>query len=78
MERLGDDADRQNPRFPCDAGDDRRRAVDAAEAAISNPLLEDVSMKGARGVLINITGGLDMTLFEVDQAANPRRGRGSR
>jgi cell division protein FtsZ len=49
-------------------GDDR--AVRAAEAAISNPLLDDVSMKGARGVLINITGGLDMTLFEVDQAAN--------
>jgi cell division protein FtsZ len=47
-----------------------RRAIDAAEAAISNPLLEDVSMKGARGVLINITGGLDMTLFEVDEAAN--------
>jgi cell division protein FtsZ len=47
-----------------------RRSIDAAEAAISNPLLEDVSMKGARGVLINITGGLDMTLFEVDEAAN--------
>jgi cell division protein FtsZ len=47
-----------------------RRAIDAAEAAISNPLLEDVSMKGARGVLINITGGGDMTLFEVDEAAN--------
>ncbi|HLY47291.1 MAG TPA: cell division protein FtsZ [Stellaceae bacterium] len=47
-----------------------RRAVDAAEAAINNPLLEDVSMKGARGVLINITGGTDMTLFEVDEAAN--------
>jgi cell division protein FtsZ len=47
-----------------------RRAIDAAEAAISNPLLEDVSMKGARGVLINITGGHDMTLFEVDEAAN--------
>jgi cell division protein FtsZ len=47
-----------------------RRATDAAEAAISNPLLEDVSMKGARGVLINITGGGDMTLFEVDEAAN--------
>src|SRR5262250_1672727 len=46
------------------------RAVAAAEAAISNPLLDDVSMKGARGVLINITGGMDMTLFEVDQAAN--------
>jgi cell division protein FtsZ len=47
-----------------------RRAIDAAEAAINNPLLEDVSMKGARGVLINITGGIDMTLFEVDEAAN--------
>ncbi|HYM03723.1 MAG TPA: cell division protein FtsZ [Stellaceae bacterium] len=47
-----------------------RRAIDAAEAAISNPLLDDVSMKGARGVLINITGGGDMTLFEVDEAAN--------
>jgi cell division protein FtsZ len=47
-----------------------KRAVDAAEAAISNPLLDDMSMKGARGILINITGGLDMTLFEVDEAAN--------
>ena len=46
------------------------RAIMAAESAISNPLLEDVSMKGARGVLINITGGPDMTLFEVDEAAN--------
>jgi len=46
------------------------RAMKAAEAAISNPLLDDVSMKGARGVLINITGGPDMMLFEVDQAAN--------
>ncbi len=46
------------------------RALKAAEAAISNPLLDDVSMKGARGVLINITGGADMMLFEVDQAAN--------
>ncbi|MBV9572085.1 MAG: cell division protein FtsZ [Alphaproteobacteria bacterium] len=46
------------------------RALKAAEAAISNPLLDEVSMKGARGVLINITGGADMTLFEVDQAAN--------
>ena len=45
------------------------RAIDAAEAAISNPLLDDVSMKGARGVLINITGGPDLTLFEVDAAA---------
>ncbi len=47
-----------------------RRAVEAAEAAISNPLLDEVSMRGAQGVLINITGGLDMTLFEVDAAAN--------
>ncbi|HET8727638.1 MAG TPA: cell division protein FtsZ, partial [Alphaproteobacteria bacterium] len=47
-----------------------RRSVNAAEAAISNPLLDDVSMKGARGVLINITGGMDMTLYEVDEAAN--------
>jgi cell division protein FtsZ len=46
------------------------RAIRAAEAAISNPLLEDTSMAGARGLLINITGGDDMTLFEVDQAAN--------
>ena len=47
-----------------------KRAIEAAEAAISNPLLDDVSMKGARGVLINITGGPDMTLYEVDEAAN--------
>jgi len=47
-----------------------KRAIEAAEAAISNPLLDDTSMKGAKGVLINITGGLDMTLFEVDEAAN--------
>ncbi len=47
-----------------------RRALEAAEAAISNPLLDDISMKGARGVLINITGGMDMTLYEVDEAAN--------
>ncbi len=46
-----------------------RRALDAAEAAIANPLLDDTSMKGARGVLINITGGKDITLFEVDEAA---------
>ncbi len=50
--------------------DGDNRAVRAAEAAISNPLLEDTSMAGARGLLINITGGEDMTLFEVDQAAN--------
>ncbi|WP_198378104.1 cell division protein FtsZ [Neoroseomonas rubea] len=49
-------------------GEDRSRK--AAEAAINNPLLEDISMAGAKGVLINITGGYDMTLFEVDEAAN--------
>lgn len=47
-----------------------RRALDAAESAISNPLLDDTSMAGAKGVLISITGGSDMTLFEVDEAAN--------
>jgi cell division protein FtsZ len=45
------------------------RAIRAAEAAINNPLLEDTSMAGARGLLINITGGEDLTLYEVDQAA---------
>jgi cell division protein FtsZ len=50
--------------------DGEDRAVRAAEAAISNPLLEDTNMKGARGLLINITGGSDITLFEMDQAAN--------
>ncbi|MEE9545636.1 MAG: cell division protein FtsZ [Rhodospirillales bacterium] len=47
-----------------------RRALDAAEAAIANPLLDIPSIKGARGVLINISGGGDMTLFEVDEAVN--------
>lgn len=51
-------------------GEGDRRAVEAAEAAINNPLLDDVSMKGARGVIINVTGGADMTLFEVDEACN--------
>jgi cell division protein FtsZ len=46
-----------------------RRALLSAEAAIANPLIYDVSMRGARGVLISITGGRDLTLFEVDQAA---------
>ncbi|HEY4043706.1 MAG TPA: cell division protein FtsZ [Rhodopila sp.] len=50
--------------------DGDNRAIRAAEAAINNPLLEDTSMSGARGLLINITGGEDLTLFEVDQAAN--------
>uniref|UniRef100_UPI0034C65EB5 cell division protein FtsZ n=1 Tax=Rhizobium sp. TaxID=391 RepID=UPI0034C65EB5 len=46
------------------------RASKAADAAVSNPLLDDMSMKGARGVLISISGGTDMTLFEVDEAAS--------
>ena len=46
------------------------RAINAAEAAIANPLLDIVSIKGAQGLLINVTGGPDMTLFEVDEAAN--------
>jgi len=45
------------------------RAMAAAEAAIANPLLDETSMKGARGLLISITGGRDLTLFEVDEAA---------
>jgi len=47
-----------------------RRAIEAAEAAISNPLLDDVSMKGASGLLVSITGGNDLTLYEVDEAAS--------
>lgn len=47
-----------------------KRAIEAAEAAINNPLLDDVSMKGAHGVIINVTGGYDMTLFEADEACN--------
>ncbi len=47
-----------------------KRAIHAAEAAISNPLLDEVSMKGARGLLISITGGNDLTLYEVDEAAS--------
>ena len=46
------------------------RAIQAAEQAINNPLLDEISLDGARGVLINITGGSDLTLFEVDEAAN--------
>ncbi|MGH6862544.1 MAG: cell division protein FtsZ, partial [Phyllobacterium sp.] len=45
------------------------RAMAAAEAAIANPLLDETSMRGAKGLLISITGGRDMTLFEVDEAA---------
>ncbi|EAP76739.1 MULTISPECIES: cell division protein FtsZ [Roseovarius] len=51
-----------------DSGEDR--AIQAAEKAIANPLLDEISLKGAKGVLINITGGHDLTLFELDEAAN--------
>ncbi len=51
-------------------GQGENRAVDAAEKAIANPLLDEISLKGAKGVLINITGGHDLTLFELDEAAN--------
>jgi cell division protein FtsZ len=47
-----------------------RRAIMAAEAAIANPLLDETSMKGARGLLISITGGSDLTLYEIDEAAS--------
>lgn len=50
------------------SGEDR--AIQAAEKAIANPLLDEISLKGALGVLINITGGSDLTLFELDEAAN--------
>ncbi len=50
-----------------------RRAYEAARLAIDNPLLDEISMRGAKGVLINITGGYDMTLFELDEAANEVR-----
>jgi cell division protein FtsZ len=50
------------------AGDNR--AIEAAEKAIANPLLDGVSMKGAKGVIVSITGGEDMRLLEVDEAAN--------
>jgi cell division protein FtsZ len=49
--------------------DGEKRALRAAEAAISNPLIDDVSMRGARGLLVSITGGNDLTLYEVDEAA---------
>ena len=50
--------------------DGEDRAKQAAEKAIANPLLDEISLRGARGVLINITGGYDLTLFELDEAAN--------
>jgi cell division protein FtsZ len=51
-----------------------KRALTAAEAAIANPLIDDASMKGARGLLVSITGGKDLTLYEVDEAASRIRG----
>ncbi|MBM1632477.1 cell division protein FtsZ [Sulfitobacter mediterraneus] len=50
--------------------DGEDRAIQAAEKAIANPLLDEISLRGAKGVLINITGGQDLTLFELDEAAN--------
>ncbi len=50
--------------------DGETRALQAAEKAIANPLLDEISLKGANGVLINVTGGYDLTLFELDEAAN--------
>jgi cell division protein FtsZ len=50
-----------------------KRAIMSAEAALNNPLIDDYSLKGAKGLLINITGGNDITLFEVDEAANKIR-----
>jgi cell division protein FtsZ len=50
-----------------------KRAIMSAEAALANPLIDEYSLKGARGLLINITGGNDITLFEVDEAANKIR-----
>jgi cell division protein FtsZ len=52
----------------CAEGDTDKRAINAAEAAIHNPLLDDISISGARGILINVTGGTDMTLYDVSEA----------
>ena len=54
-------------------GEGETRALQAAEKAIANPLLDEISLKGAKGVLINITGGYDLTLFEMDEAAEKIR-----
>ena len=56
------------------SGEDR--ALMAAQNAIANPLLDETSLKGAKAVLVNVTGGMDMTLLEVDEAANAISGRG--
>ncbi len=52
----------------CSEGEDEKRAINAAEAAIHNPLLDDISIAGAKGILINVTGGTDMTLCDVSEA----------
>ncbi|MBN2038227.1 MAG: cell division protein FtsZ [Chitinispirillaceae bacterium] len=52
----------------CCEGDPEKRALNAAEAAIHNPLLDDISITGAKGILINVTGGADMTLYDVSEA----------
>jgi cell division protein FtsZ len=51
-----------------------KRAITAADAAVANPLIDDASMKGAKGLLVSITGGKDLTLYEVDEAATRIRG----
>ncbi|WP_036175468.1 cell division protein FtsZ [Palleronia rufa] len=51
-------------------GEGEDRALQAAEKAIANPLLDEISLNGAKGVLINVTGGEDLTLYELDEAAN--------
>ncbi|WP_422074511.1 cell division protein FtsZ [Tranquillimonas rosea] len=51
-------------------GEGEDRAIQAAEKAIANPLLDEISLRGAKGVLINVTGGTDLTLFELDESAN--------
>ena len=52
---------------------DRGRAMQATEMAISNPLIDDYTLKGAKGLLVNITGGKDLKLFEVDEVVNKIR-----
>ena len=52
---------------------EKKELLEAAETALKNPLIDEYSLKGARGLLINITGGKDLTLFEVDEAVNKVR-----
>jgi cell division protein FtsZ len=62
-------SERGNALMGIGRGSGENRAIQAAQQAISSPLLEETSIEGARGVLINITGGVDMALSEVDEAA---------